>query len=217
MQMPLKLALAIRGTVAGHRLGGLEGGSIPPFPECGRGVRRQWRCDDRCEGWGGASRRTYAGRWAQREGSGPLTCSCFESADEGKRRVWNGVATKWEGLQRRQRSRSDCKTLVWLGGGGGAEQANLRCRWLSGLFVASVSGLRTVCCHLCCPFSSTDDMGPFAEGARGRLPLLTSFSFLLGKQSGSWGLWDFGEFFGIIFESFLVFLVGLFGVFLIFF
>ena len=34
-QMPLKLALAVRGTVAGHRLGALEGGGrggyLPPF------------------------------------------------------------------------------------------------------------------------------------------------------------------------------------------
>ena len=35
LQMPLKLALDIRGTVAGHRLGALEGGGggayLPPF------------------------------------------------------------------------------------------------------------------------------------------------------------------------------------------
>ena len=31
--MPLKLALGVRGTVAGHRLGALEwgGGGVPPF------------------------------------------------------------------------------------------------------------------------------------------------------------------------------------------
>ena len=34
LQMPLKLALAVRGTVAGYRLGALEGGgdTSPPFP-----------------------------------------------------------------------------------------------------------------------------------------------------------------------------------------
>ena len=33
LQMPLKLALGVRGTVAGHRLGALErGGCLPPFP-----------------------------------------------------------------------------------------------------------------------------------------------------------------------------------------
>ena len=34
LQMPLRLALAVRGTVAGHRLGALEegGGGYPPFP-----------------------------------------------------------------------------------------------------------------------------------------------------------------------------------------
>ena len=37
LQMPLKLALGVRGTVAGHRLGALEGGgstnaSLPPHP-----------------------------------------------------------------------------------------------------------------------------------------------------------------------------------------
>ena len=31
LQLPLKLALAVRGTVAGHRLGALEGGYPPPF------------------------------------------------------------------------------------------------------------------------------------------------------------------------------------------
>ena len=34
LQMPLRLALAVRGTVAGHRLGALEGGgggNLPPF------------------------------------------------------------------------------------------------------------------------------------------------------------------------------------------
>ena len=31
LQMPLKPALAVRGTVAGHRLGALEGGDLPPF------------------------------------------------------------------------------------------------------------------------------------------------------------------------------------------
>ena len=31
LQMPLSLALAIRGTVAGRRLGALEGGYLPPF------------------------------------------------------------------------------------------------------------------------------------------------------------------------------------------
>ena len=33
LQMPLKLALGVRGTVAGHRLGALEGGggTSPPF------------------------------------------------------------------------------------------------------------------------------------------------------------------------------------------
>ena len=33
LPMPLKLALAVRETVAGHRLGGLEGGGgyLPPF------------------------------------------------------------------------------------------------------------------------------------------------------------------------------------------
>ena len=36
LQMPLKLALGVRGTVAGHRLGALEpGGYLPPCP--GRG------------------------------------------------------------------------------------------------------------------------------------------------------------------------------------
>ena len=30
LQMPLRLALAVRGTVAGHRLGALEGGTSPP-------------------------------------------------------------------------------------------------------------------------------------------------------------------------------------------
>ena len=30
LQVPLKLALAVGGTVAGHRLGALEGGSPPP-------------------------------------------------------------------------------------------------------------------------------------------------------------------------------------------
>ena len=30
LQMPLKLALTVRGTVAGHRLGALEGGEPPP-------------------------------------------------------------------------------------------------------------------------------------------------------------------------------------------
>ena len=32
LQMPLKLALAVRGTVAGPRLGALEGVYLPPFP-----------------------------------------------------------------------------------------------------------------------------------------------------------------------------------------
>ena len=33
LQMPLRLALGVRGTVAGHRLGALEGGGyLPPFP-----------------------------------------------------------------------------------------------------------------------------------------------------------------------------------------
>ena len=34
LQVPLSLALAVRGTVAGHRLGGVEGGwgYPPPFP-----------------------------------------------------------------------------------------------------------------------------------------------------------------------------------------
>ena len=32
LQMPLKLALAVMGTVAGHRLGALEGGGYPPPP-----------------------------------------------------------------------------------------------------------------------------------------------------------------------------------------
>ena len=32
LQIPLRLALAVRGTVAGHRLGGLEGGVPPPLP-----------------------------------------------------------------------------------------------------------------------------------------------------------------------------------------
>ena len=31
LQMPLSLAPAVRGTVAGHRLGALEGGGSPPF------------------------------------------------------------------------------------------------------------------------------------------------------------------------------------------
>ena len=31
LQMPLKLALAVRGTVAGHRVGALESGGGPPF------------------------------------------------------------------------------------------------------------------------------------------------------------------------------------------
>ena len=31
LQMPLKLAFAVRETVAGHRLGALEGGGCPPF------------------------------------------------------------------------------------------------------------------------------------------------------------------------------------------
>ena len=30
LQMPLRLALGVRETVAGHRLGGLEGGGGPP-------------------------------------------------------------------------------------------------------------------------------------------------------------------------------------------
>ena len=30
LQMPLKLALAVRGIVGGHRLGALEGGTSPP-------------------------------------------------------------------------------------------------------------------------------------------------------------------------------------------
>ena len=34
LQMPLKLALGVRGTVAGHRMGALEGGGyLPPFPK----------------------------------------------------------------------------------------------------------------------------------------------------------------------------------------
>ena len=32
LQMPVKLALGVRGTVAGHRLGALEGVPPPPFP-----------------------------------------------------------------------------------------------------------------------------------------------------------------------------------------
>ena len=33
LQMPLKLALGVRETVAGHRLGALEGGGVPcPLP-----------------------------------------------------------------------------------------------------------------------------------------------------------------------------------------
>ena len=32
LQMPLKLALGVRGTVAGHRLGALEGGGYPSNP-----------------------------------------------------------------------------------------------------------------------------------------------------------------------------------------
>ena len=37
LQMPLRLALGVRGTVAGHRPGGLKGGTSPPFqciPPC---------------------------------------------------------------------------------------------------------------------------------------------------------------------------------------
>ena len=34
LQMPLKLALAVRETVAGHSLGALEGGGSPPFFQC---------------------------------------------------------------------------------------------------------------------------------------------------------------------------------------
>ena len=30
LQMPVKLALAVRGTMAGHRLGALEGGATSP-------------------------------------------------------------------------------------------------------------------------------------------------------------------------------------------
>ena len=46
LQTPLRLAVAVRGTVAGHRLGGLGGGGrggyLPPF-QCipGRGVGRR--------------------------------------------------------------------------------------------------------------------------------------------------------------------------------
>ena len=32
LQMPLRLALGVRGTVAGRRLGALEGGGVPPPP-----------------------------------------------------------------------------------------------------------------------------------------------------------------------------------------
>ena len=50
LQMPLRLALGVRETVAGHRLGALEGGGVPPpLPmhpwrrpirgPCGRGSR----------------------------------------------------------------------------------------------------------------------------------------------------------------------------------
>ena len=37
LQMPLRMALGVRGTVAGHRLGALEGGGgyLPPFPPSG--------------------------------------------------------------------------------------------------------------------------------------------------------------------------------------
>ena len=48
LQMPLRLALGVRETVTGHRLGALEGGGTsppsnapPPFP-LGWGARRQW-------------------------------------------------------------------------------------------------------------------------------------------------------------------------------
>ena len=34
LQMPLKLAVGIRETVAGHRLGALEGGVTPPPFQC---------------------------------------------------------------------------------------------------------------------------------------------------------------------------------------
>ena len=40
LQMPLRLALGVRGTVAGRRLGALEGGGgyLPPF-QCSPGAR----------------------------------------------------------------------------------------------------------------------------------------------------------------------------------
>ena len=34
LQMPLRVAFAVRGTVAGHRLGALEGGVTPPPFQC---------------------------------------------------------------------------------------------------------------------------------------------------------------------------------------
>ena len=47
LQMPLKLALAVRGTVAGHRLGAREGGAPPPF-QCIPGVGGQNRKIHHC-------------------------------------------------------------------------------------------------------------------------------------------------------------------------
>ena len=44
VQMPLRLALGVRGTVAGHRLGALEGegGNLPPF-QCMPGEGGVWK------------------------------------------------------------------------------------------------------------------------------------------------------------------------------
>ena len=52
--MPLKLALGVRGTAAGHRLGAVEGGGdyLSPF-QCipGGGEAEGERCDGRRVGW----------------------------------------------------------------------------------------------------------------------------------------------------------------------
>ena len=47
LQMPLKLAPAVRETVAGHRLGALDGGGTPPSPSCNTSLQISAGCSAR--------------------------------------------------------------------------------------------------------------------------------------------------------------------------
>ena len=57
LQMPVRLALGVRGTVAGHRLGALEGGGgTPPFQSIAGGAGGAADNDEGCrEGLSGAT------------------------------------------------------------------------------------------------------------------------------------------------------------------